>query len=57
VSYDNVPQIKRLYSGLRSRTFGLRYSAQKRYEGSEVMFFSNALKIPRQLIPNRAAAA
>lgn len=57
VSYDNVPQIKLLYGGLRSRTFGLRYSAHKRYEGSEVMFFSGALKIPRQLIPNRAAAA
>jgi DNA adenine methylase len=57
VSYDNVPQIKLLYGGFRSRTFGLRYSAQTRYEGSEIMFFSDQLKIPRQLVPTRAAAA
>jgi DNA adenine methylase len=57
VSYDNVPQIKRLYRSFRSRTFGLRYSAQDRYEGSEVMFFSPKLSIPGKIVPSRAQAA
>lgn len=57
VSYDNVPQIKKLYSEFRKRTFGLNYSAQNRYEGKEVMFFSEGLEIPKELIPSRAQAA
>lgn len=57
VSYDNVPQIKNLYSAYRSLVFGLKYSAQARYEGSEIMFFSNGMKIPNEIIPSRAAAA
>lgn len=57
VSYDNVPQIRKLYSEFRRRTFGLNYSAQNRYEGKEVMFFSDGLEIPKELIPSRAQAA
>lgn len=37
VSYDNVPEIEALYARYRSRSFGLRYSAQSRYEGAEIM--------------------
>jgi DNA adenine methylase len=57
VSYDNTPQICEIYSGVRHRTFGLRYSAQARYEGSEIMFFSNRLAIPEEIVPSRAHAA
>ena len=47
VSYDNAPEIRRLYSPHRRLTYGLDYTAAKRYEGSEVMFFSFGLAIPR----------
>lgn len=57
VSYDNVPAIRSLYAKYSMRTFGLRYSAQARYEGSEVMFFAPGLKIPTEVVPSRARAA
>ncbi len=46
VSYDNAPQIRAMYDYARSFTYGLKYTAQRRYEGSEVMFFSNRLTPP-----------
>lgn len=57
VSYDNVPEIRQLYATYRQRTFGLHYSAQTRYSGSEVMFFSERLSIPDEITPTRAQAA
>jgi DNA adenine methylase len=47
VSYDDVPQIKDLYRGYRKLTYSISYSAQLRYSGAEVMFFSPTLVIPR----------
>lgn len=44
VSYDNAPEIRRMYGGLRSVVYGLNYTAQVRYVGDEVMFFSERLK-------------
>jgi DNA adenine methylase len=46
VSYDNAAQVRRLYRGYRHLKYRLQYSAQKRYEGSEVMFFSDNLTLP-----------
>lgn len=46
VSYDNVPEICQLYQKFPQLTYGLKYSAAERYEGSEVMFFCNTLSIP-----------
>jgi DNA adenine methylase len=46
VSYDNAPSIRELYLKYRSMQYDLRYSAQVRYAGSEVMFFSSDLTIP-----------
>jgi len=43
VSYDNVPQIRKLYAGFRSITYNVGYTARDRYEGKEVMFFSPKL--------------
>jgi DNA adenine methylase len=57
VSYDNVEPIRKLYSAFRRQTFGLRYSAQERYEGTEVMVFCKSLKIPGAVEPWRGIAA
>jgi DNA adenine methylase len=55
VSYDNAEEIRAMYSYAHSFTYGLHYTAQKRYTGSEVMFFSNRLTPPDQ-VPERQAA-
>lgn len=50
VSYDDAPEIRAMYSGVRSLEYGLRYTAGRRYTGSEVMFFSPRLaRIPSEL--------
>lgn len=46
VTYDNVPDIVRLYAQYRSHVYTLSYSAASRYKGSEIMFFCDALEIP-----------
>lgn len=46
VSYDNATEIKDMYEISRSLSYGLNYTAQQRYMGSEVMFFSQHLSIP-----------
>ena len=43
VSYDDAPEIRALYDGFRLIDYGLNYSAQDRYKGAEVMFFSDNL--------------
>lgn len=58
VSYDNVAEIRQMYSYARSLTYGLHYTAQRRYMGSEVMFFSKRLKaVPVADADDIAAAA
>lgn len=57
VSYDNAPEINALYSKFRQQTFGLGYSANARYKGTEVMVFSERLKIPGEVEPFRGFAA
>lgn len=50
VSYDDTPEIRAMYAQARGMGYGLRYTAQSRYVGSEVMFFSNALEnVPEDL--------
>lgn len=46
VSYDNTEEICAMYSYAHSFKYGLHYTAQQRYVGSEVMFFSDRLKPP-----------
>lgn len=46
VSYDNAPEIVEMYKQRRTITYGLNYSAQNRYQGTEAMFFSDELFIP-----------
>ena len=47
VSYDNAPEIRKLYNRYRSTVYGLRYSAAARYRGAEVMVFAPGLKVPK----------
>jgi DNA adenine methylase len=46
VSYDDVKQIRALYRGWPHRRYTLSYAVRERYEGAEVMFFSQDLKAP-----------
>ena len=46
VSYDYTPEIVDMYQSTPSIVYGLNYSAQQKYEGAEVMFFSEKLIIP-----------
>ena len=55
VSYDNADEIRAMYAYARSFTYGLHYTAQQRYTGSEVMFFSERLT-PPDLTAELAAA-
>jgi len=57
VSYDNVRPIRKLYAGFEQETFGLRYSAQDRYRGKEVMISCPGLITPLSIQPWRGMAA
>lgn len=46
VSYDDADRISELYGRFRSIRYTLSYSAQTRYRGGEIMFFSPKLKMP-----------
>jgi len=48
VSYDAAEEIRDMYAYARSMSYGLHYTAQRRYTGSEVMFFSHRLVAPPQ---------
>ena len=51
VSYDNMPEIKKLYKKLKRREFSLVYTAYEIRKGMEVLFFGNGISIPRMLEP------
>lgn len=51
ISYDNRPEIRKAYKGCPTLTYSLGYSAARVYEGSEVMFFSDGLVVPRVKSP------
>ena len=49
VSYDNTVEIREMYQLVNSKTYGLNYTAQRRYVGNEIMFFSSELVVPDEL--------
>lgn len=57
VSYDNVEQIRQMYRMSQSLAYGLNYTAQVRYVGSEVMFFRPDMVVPEDEIPQTNLAA
>lgn len=57
VSYDNAEEICAMYQMSQGLTYSLNYTAQKRYIGSEVMFFSGDLAIDEKSIPQSKTAA
>ncbi len=56
ISYDNVKPIFSLYNRFRHITYRLNYSAQSRYTGKEIMFFSDNLTIPELPDPTRISS-
>lgn len=57
VSYDNVSEIQAMYATSRGLSYGINYTAQTRYIGSEVMFFSEELTVPDADLPQSRFAA
>ena len=51
VSYDNVSEIKEIYRKYQYQEYFLRYSAQIKYRGSEVMIYGPRLKYPENVSP------
>lgn len=49
LTYDNVPQVRELYSARRSRLFSLNYSAHRVTRAQEIMVFSDSLTIPTDI--------
>lgn len=50
VSYDDVPQIRKLYGATRKEKYSLRYSASVKRSGGEVMFLSPGLRVKKPLL-------
>lgn len=46
VSYDAVPEIRKLYDEYELTTYGLRYSAQARYVGTELIVAKPGIDLP-----------
>jgi DNA adenine methylase len=46
VSYDAVPEIRKLYRSYRQLEYGIQYSARSKYAGQEIMIFSDSLRLP-----------
>lgn len=57
VSYDNVDEIRAMYQLVNTRIYGLNYTAQRRYVGNEVMFFSQNLTISDDCFPQAIKVA
>lgn len=57
VSYDHITEIDDMYKGCPKIAYGINYSAQSRYEGAEVMFFSQNLILPEIQNPAKLNAA
>lgn len=54
VSYDYVSPIEQMYSQYEKVVYGINYSVQKRYKGTEVIFFCDELEFPPDKNPTKA---
>lgn len=57
ISYDNTPEITRLYANNKQAYYPLHYSAANRYYGSEVIIYSDQLVVPEVDNPFRVNKA
>ena len=57
VSYDNVQEIQDMYKIAEALKYVINYTAQKRYVGSEIMFFSSQMKMSKMELPQAKLAA
>ncbi|MGD8174808.1 DNA adenine methylase [Marinimicrobium sp. ARAG 43.8] len=55
LTYDNVPEIRRLYRGRRIYTFDINYVAAKKRVGSEILVAGKWVKIPNSLDVKKVA--
>jgi DNA adenine methylase len=46
LTYNNCQDVQLLYSGMPTLVYDLHYAAARRYQGSEIMVFSNHIKAP-----------
>ncbi len=54
ISYDNTPEIRKMYSNYRMTTFDLNYTLQTKKFGSELLIFCDSLSLPECItIKNR----
>lgn len=51
VTYDNVEEIKQMYSQKNIIEYSLNYSAHRQYKGKEVFIYED-LKLPKRTIEN-----
>lgn len=49
VSYDNTPEIRKMYTGFKRLQYSLHYCAASSRNGHEVMFFSEKTKRPSKI--------
>ena len=47
VSYDNVPEIQKLYSNCRQKEFSFKHTAYEIREGKEILIFSDNIEQPK----------
>ncbi|MEZ4779109.1 MAG: DNA adenine methylase [Flavobacteriaceae bacterium] len=52
VSYDNVPEIQKLYSDCYKKEFSFKHTAYEVREGKEILFFSNSIIQPEMEYKN-----
>ena len=57
LSYDDVPEIRRLYAGYRTVPLALNYSAKSSRKGSELLILKPGLAFPREWRNGVAAGA
>ena len=57
VSYDYTKEIVNFYQNFRNCVYGINYSAANRYQGAEIMFFSDSLVMPSVEDPTKAKVA
>jgi len=53
ISYDNTEEIIKMYPNFRKSTFDLNYTLQSKKYGSELLIFSNTLKLSGSLKVNK----